>query len=213
LTVLGTDTEVGKTYLSCKILDQLAEAGIRVGAYKPVASGYSIDDPDSDPQKLLRATQTQFPVSLVCPQAFAAPLAPPVAARQEGREVCWEQICGGLEAWKQHADFVLVESAGGVLSPIAYDKTSVDLAMKAGYPVVLVVANRLGCVNHCLLSLEALVSRHINVAGILLNNIAPAPRDKSVETNAELIRSFTDTVIFDSPAQLVESLHLGGASD
>lgn len=190
--VIGTDTDVGKTYQACRLAQLLVAAGGRIGVYKPVASGVGTSR-ISDAQLLQAAAQTDISVDRICPQAFSAPLAPPVAARLEGREVDEAALLAGAVWWREYCDFLIVEGAGGALSPISPTMTVLDLANELRLPVVLIAANRLGVVNHALLTLEALDSRSLTIAGIVLNELPPSgdDSDKLVqETNYQLLRSF-----------------------
>ena len=119
--VTGTDTEVGKTYVSARILSALVREGVRVGAYKPVASGCRSDNGlgliSDDAQQLWEAAGCPGRLEDVCPQRFAAPLAPPVAAAQEGQSIDEQLLIEGIQEWTGY-EAVVVEGAGGLLSPL-----------------------------------------------------------------------------------------------
>ena len=132
-------------------------------------------------------------VEQVCPQRFLAPLAPPVAAALEGRTVDPVRLRRGVDGWRRDAEVLIVEGAGGLLSPIADGETNADLAADLGWPVVVVAENRLGMVNHTLLTLECTRVRGLTVVGIVLNQIT-ADGDHSVETNADLLARFVPGV-------------------
>ncbi|GIW99248.1 MAG: ATP-dependent dethiobiotin synthetase BioD [Pirellulaceae bacterium] len=210
--VLGSDTGVGKTFCAVRILRTLSDRGIRVGAYKPVASGFQDHDAHSDPAMLWDAIGRMSSLERVCPQRFSAPLAPPQAARWEGRQVELEVIREGMRWWHKNCDWLLIEGAGGVLSPITEDLTCADLALEFQQPVLLVVRNRLGAVNQALLSLTALCARGVPCCGILLNRF-PEDReteDPSLLTNAQWIQRFQpDVPIFTSVDQWCTSLLAG----
>jgi len=106
---------------------------------------------------------------MVCPQSFAAPLAPPLAAAMEGRLVDFGLLRSGAQAWKQHCDFLVVEGAGGLLSPLTYGSTNADLAAEFGWPIVIVVADKLGAVNQSLMAFEVAQARKLKVGAIILN--------------------------------------------
>ena len=206
--VLGTDTEVGKTFQAVLLVRELTEQGQRVGVYKPVASGIAADCP-SDSDLLLNASAVAWPIERVCPQSFQAPLAPPVAARLEGKQVDEALLMRGLHWWRDRCDMLVVEAAGGVLSPISASMTNLDLVEESGLQTILVTANRLGVVNQVLLSVAALQSRNIKPLGIVLNQLPPATAcdDPSLGTNRELLASFVAGIpIVDSIVELAESV-------
>jgi dethiobiotin synthetase len=191
LFVTGTCTEVGKTYVAASIARRLRERGIRVGVYKPAASGCPREGDRlvaEDARALWQAAGCPATLELVCPQCFAAPLAPHLAARQEGRRVDPELLRTGLVRWSAQCELVIVEGAGGLLSPISDEDYVADLAAEWGFPLVVVAANRLGVINQ---TLQTLVTagdprRPLAVAGVVLNDVQPVPeQDPSSGTNLE----------------------------
>jgi dethiobiotin synthetase len=125
----------------------------------------------------------------VCPQRFAAPLAPHLAAKQERREISAHRLRSGIDYWRRRSDIVIVEGAGGLMSPIGEQEYIADLATDFGYPLVVVVPNRIGAINGTLLTLIAATTRQqpLPVAGIVLNDVLPptsadpAPRSNRLE--------------------------------
>jgi dethiobiotin synthetase len=180
----GTDTEVGKTYQAAELARQLTDNRIRVGVYKPVASGLSLSAHDeelnpsetgSDANILCRAAGlSESLLSRICPQSFRAPLAPPVAAALEGSSVDESLLIEGARWWTGQCEFLIVEGAGGLCSPISSSMTVIDLARQLELPVVLVAANRLGCVSQILLAAEALQRRDMHLFAVVLNQL-PLP--------------------------------------
>jgi dethiobiotin synthetase len=170
LFVAGTDTDVGKTYVSCLLLRQLASEPFRVGAFKPVASGVSSIE-GSDGQRLMHAIGQTDTIDQVSPQRFVAPLAPPVAARLEGRVVDHQSILSGFHEWRSRTDFLLVEGAGGLMSPLSERWTNADLIQAMNIPILLISNWRLGVVNQVLTSLVACDALQIRVHGIVLNDV------------------------------------------
>lgn len=212
--MLGTDTEVGKTYQSVRLLQVLSDKRFgsesKVGVYKPVASGVSPDHP-SDPELLAEAAGHRWPHDRICPQTFEAPLAPPFAARAEGKSVDEQLLTSGAQWWTTQCDFLVIEGAGGALSPISERQTVLDFAAQLHFPTIVVAANRLGCVNHSLLTVKVIQSRGLSVLGIVLNTIpmdAAQCDDRSLASNAELLREFLDPSIpiVHTIEDLVESL-------
>jgi dethiobiotin synthetase len=181
LFVTGTDTSVGKTWISRLVIRELRSHGIRTGAYKPACSG-SERHPDgsefwADVEALYAACDGQFDRSLICPQTFSAPLAPNASALVEGRAVDPELIFSAVELWRTRADYLVIEGAGGLLSPLADSVNSLDLAIALKSPVLIVAANRLGVINHTLLTVWAVVEAGLSVAAVVLNEIEPPGED------------------------------------
>jgi len=173
LFIVGTDTAVGKTHVASLILRELRQAGLRVGAYKPVCSGAITDSHGGigweDIDRLRAAANLDCADDLICPQRFLAPLAPPIAARAEGRFVDEALLVTGADLWCDRADLLIVEGAGGLLSPVTDTLTVADLACRIGYPLIVVARCGLGTINHSLLTLEAARSRGLCIAGVILN--------------------------------------------
>ena len=188
--VLGTDTDVGKTYVACRIVESLVSTNIRVGTYKPVASGVT-DVEQSDGARLWNASGCRGAMEQVTPQSFLAPLAPPIAAQLEQRTVDEQQVLQGLATWREHCDFLVVEGAGGLLSPISWSMTNADLAVAAKLPIVLVSTNRLGVVNQVLTALVAATSLGLEVRCVVLNHVESGScNELSLESNEPLLKSF-----------------------
>jgi dethiobiotin synthetase len=147
-----------------------------VGIYKPVCSGAERDVRTgrwvwSDVERLGLALERRCPAEMICPQAFRAPLAPPIAASHEGRRVDAQLLRAGASAWEDRVQVLLVEGAGGWRSPMAENETAADLARDLGFPVLIVGANRLGTINHSLMTLESVERAGLSVAGIVLNGV------------------------------------------
>ncbi len=173
LFITGTDTDVGKTHIAALLLRELRECGMRVGAYKPVCSGAETDENGgrcwSDIERLSAALESRFDSHRICPQRFMAPLAPPVAARLEHREVDEALLLDGARWWRDQVDLLLVEGAGGLLCPISTHWTVTDLAERLQFPLIIVAAQKLGVINHTLLSVAVARQRRLPIAGIILN--------------------------------------------
>lgn len=175
LLITGTDTAVGKTWITSLLLRNLAAAGLAIGGYKPVCSGAEHSPENgvfwSDVERLQQAGSTRMEIDVICPQRFLAPLAPPLAAGLEKRVVDETLLLAGLDRWQQHADYVIVEGAGGLLCPISHSLTVADLASQLESPLVVVAANRLGVINHTLLTVQTAMARGLDVAAIILNDV------------------------------------------
>ena len=187
LFITGTDTGVGKTRVAAAIARALVKAGVKVGVYKPAASGCERVGKklvSADAVALWEAAGKPGTLQRVCPQRFAAPLAPHLAAKEEGKKLDQRLLRTGLSYWLQRSDFVLIEGAGGLLSPLGAKTYVADLARAFGFPLVIVAPNRIGVINQVLQTL--LVAEHyvLPVAGIVLNDLLPPDSpDPSTRSN------------------------------
>ncbi len=193
LFITGTDTSVGKTYVTSLIARDLVNRGIPTGAYKPVCSGADFIDRKPiwhDVELLHTAIGSTFPRERICPQCFQAPLAPPAAARLESSSVDRELMTTAALWWKDQVDVLLVEGVGGLLCPITVTITVADLAVELGYPLVVVCRLSLGAINHTLLTVEAARQRDLVIAGLILNHTEPSPpsNDAVPSTREEISR-------------------------
>ena len=156
LFITGTDTGVGKTYVAALIARQLKAEGRAVGVYKPAASGCRRQGGtlvSDDALALWEAAGRPDDLEHVCPQLFEAPLAPHLAARAEGRELDAARLRRGLDHWRRRSEIILVEGAGGLMSPLGDDEYVADLAAEFGFPLVVVSPNVLGTINQTLQTL------------------------------------------------------------
>lgn len=195
LFVTGTDTNVGKTFVACMIARDLVAQGRRVGVYKPAASGCRRDGRalvSEDALALWQAAGRPGSLEEVCPQCFEAPLAPHLAAKLEGRQLDRDKLRQGFDVWRASSDFVLVEGAGGLMSPLGEGEYVADLAHELRLPLLVVAHNRLGVINQVMQTLVAAETYRGGqpVAGYVLNQPAP-PADTSIETNATELRRRT----------------------
>ncbi len=158
LFITGTDTGVGKTYVGTLIARSLVTGGRRVGVYKPAASGCRRESErlvSDDAVALWNAAGRPGDLDHVCPQRFVAPLAPHLAAREEGKQLDANLLRRGLEYWRGRAEIILVEGVGGLMSPLGEDQYVADLAEEFGFPLVVVSRNVLGTINQTLQTLIA----------------------------------------------------------
>ncbi len=193
--VTGTDTGVGKTVVSCALAAGLAGHGARVGVMKPVETGIVADNDQRDARRLARAARSNDAASLICPYTFSAPLAPMLAARQVGATIDQGVLDQAFHEVASGRDVIIVEGAGGLLVPITRQCDFATLFGRWELGLVIVAANRLGVVNHVLLTLHAARTAALNVAAIVLNPAAgPVPPDESASTNAALLSELVDEV-------------------
>lgn len=173
--VTGTDTEIGKTTIACGIVRRLAQAGHDVAVMKPVASGCR-ETPaglrNEDAEALIAASGRDRDYADVNPYAFRPAIAPHLAAEGAGVAVSLEHIINVYTRLASRADRVVVEGVGGFRVPLGETFDSADLAVRLGLPVILVVGLRLGCINHALLTAEAVLARGLALTGWVGNTLA-----------------------------------------
>lgn len=177
LFVTGTDTEIGKTFVSAALLRGLARAGLRAAALKPIAAGAFERDGvwhNEDADQLDAAASVLLPPEIRTPFLLREPAAPHIAAALEGVTLdiariveCYGEAC-------RRADAVVVEGVGGFRVPLTAQHDTADLAVALNLPVLLVVGMRLGCISHALLTAEAIAARGLKLAGWVANRIDPA---------------------------------------
>jgi len=175
LFVAGTDTGVGKTLAACALIHAMRRQGLAPVPFKPVASGCASTADglvNDDTARLIAASGQALSQDAVSPSRFLPPIAPHLAAAEAGRPIDLEQLLAQGLALAQRGP-LLVEGAGGWLVPLDARHTLADLALRLGLPVVLVVGLRLGCINHALLSAEAIAARGLPLAGWVGNAIDP----------------------------------------
>lgn len=174
--ITGTDTDIGKTYIACKLIKQYIAQGYKVVGMKPIAAGCDLINGqwiNEDVKLLSEASNVNAPLDLINPYAFKAPIAPHIAAAQAGVRIEMSVIKHAFEALTKLADVVIVEGAGGLLVPIDDETTIVDLIKYLDIPAILVVGMRLGCINHTLLSYQVLRQQRIDLHAWVPNAIDP----------------------------------------
>ena len=192
LLVTGTDTGVGKTLVSCALLRALARRGHRIGVYKPAETGVAEDGTGrlrgEDCTRLVDAARAGQPLDTVSTALYRIPAAPLVSAEAAGESIDPDALARDFEALRPGFDALWGEGAGGLLVPIAEGFCYADLAERLQLPVLLVVASRLGCLNHALLTLAELDRRGIPVVGSVLNQIEPeSAAAHAVATNRDIL--------------------------
>ena len=197
--IAGSHTDVGKTWAACAILKAARAQGRSVAAFKPVVSGYLPSTAvTSDPGRLLAALGrdlTAQALEAMSPLRFEAALSPPMAARLEGVTLTLADLLAVSRPVlaAQTADLLLVEGAGGVMSPMAEDATGLDLQLALGLPTVLVGGAYLGGVSHTLTALEVLRSRGLAVLGIVVSQ-SPDPDAPAFPQTVAAIAAFAGDV-------------------
>jgi len=187
--ITGTDTGVGKTFFTALLTRSLRRAGFDTGALKPICCG-----PREDVHILRAAADGQLTPDEINPVFFDLPVAPLVAARADKREVDLDGLSAWFQRLRPQRRSWLVEGAGGWLVPITREKTVADLAAIIGLPVLVVVANRLGCLNHTLLTIESIRARGLECAGLVLNNLSDE-QTFATQTNRGILQDCTDVPV------------------
>jgi dethiobiotin synthetase len=193
--ITGTDTGVGKSTVGCALGFAFRARGFRVGVMKPAETGCEERGEELDPQDaraLMLAAGSILPLDLVCPYRYRSPLAPAVAAEIDdlpapdlGRIAeCFDRIAA-------ESDIVLMEGAGGLAVPLTWKADFADLAAALDLELIVVVANRLGCLNAAVLTMRYAASKGLSIAGWILNDVEPAI-SPAAATNAASLSRLTD---------------------
>jgi dethiobiotin synthetase len=173
--VTGTDTGVGKTRVAVALLRGLAADGIRAIGMKPVAAGTLPGEAcNADVAALIAAAGVAAARADVNPYSFAPPIAPHLAAARAGTPIDLDVIAAAYARLAARAEAVVVEGAGGAMAPLSARTDMLDIAARLRLPVLLVVGVRLGCLNHALLTAQAIRARGLELAGWIANRIDPA---------------------------------------
>ncbi|OVE78054.1 dethiobiotin synthase [bacterium F16] len=175
LFITGTDTDVGKTWVTGRLCRCLRNRGMDVGLWKPVQSGFAHGDPSSDSHRLRATGGLDDNEIMICPVSLKAPWAPLVAAHLENKKISCSSLLAASQLLFEKYEILLVEGAGGFLVPIGQDELIADLAQRLGFPVLIVARHGLGTVNHCLLTIEAIRTRGLVPMGIVLNGYPHEP--------------------------------------
>ena len=173
LFLTGTDTDVGKTTVAVAVVRLLVAAGLRVGVYKPVASGVPAGTSTSDARRLWEAAGRPLSLEAVCPQVFSLPLSPPRSAQAAGGGVDERLLRDGLTEWQRASDLLVVEGAGGLFSPLGERVLNADLARDFGLPLVVVDSARLGAIGRTLATVCAARASGLSVAAVVLSQVLP----------------------------------------
>lgn len=202
--VTGTDTGVGKTLVSSLILHALSTRGKKVVGMKPIAAGKE-NGKWLDVELLQTAGNVRVAYELMCPYALDQAVAPHIAASQEGVEIDLATINSAFQVLKKAADYVVVEGVGGFLVPVnSYQDTS-NMAQSLDLPVILVVGMRLGCINHALLTVQAVHRTGLPLLGWIANCIDPEMQvleENIMALQHRIDRPLLGTVPYNSPPDL-----------
>lgn len=189
--IVGTDTGVGKTWVTCAVARALADLGQRVIAVKPIETGLTeAPSPEEDGVRLAAATGQEGPLRALI--RLPGLVAPAIAADQAGVELDYEDLVARLRSLLTPESLLLVEGSGGLLSPLTWSDNHLDLAHSLGARVLLVAADRLGTINHTLMALRVLAAERVPVLGVVLNQ--PGAPDDSTRYNAGALVRLADHV-------------------
>lgn len=190
--ITGTDTGVGKTFVAAGLIKAIRGKGINVCPMKPVETGCRKRDGEllpADAVKLLKASGLKESLDAVNPYRFRQPLAPAAAAENEGVVIKRSKIISACERLSKSYDFIVIEGAGGIMTPVYKKYLCLDLIKKIGLPLIIVSRPGLGTINHTLLTIEAARSRGVNLHGVIINHAAYKGKDLSEKSNPEIIES------------------------
>lgn len=187
--VTGTGTGVGKTFVTSLLVRSLRSAGVDSVGMKPICCGDR-----ADAEELLAACDQRAPLNLINPVWLRPPTAPYTASIIENRIIDLDQIRESFAALRAAHESVLVEGVGGWLVPIRRDYLVADMAADFGLPIVVVVRNQLGALNHALLTVQSIQQRGLHCAGLILNNTEPDD-DIAATTNASILEDLLETPI------------------
>jgi dethiobiotin synthetase len=174
--ITGTDTGVGKTWMTAALLHAIATYGLRVAGLKPLAcGGHATSDGwrNEDAELLMQHASVALPYTTVNPFLLREPIAPHIAARQAGLRLTAAALHETCTTVEEEIDWVLIEGVGGWAVPLNDHETTAHFARLLGLPVIMVVGIRLGCLNHALLSCEAILGQRLKLAGWIANIIDP----------------------------------------
>jgi dethiobiotin synthetase len=193
LFITGTDTGVGKTFVACGLAARLLQLGYRVGVMKPAETGCIDKDGELVPEdavKLKQASTCDLPLEKICPYRFREPLAPSVAAERAGERIDVDRLIDIYREISAVYDLTIVEGAGGLMVPLLPSYTYADLARVLKLPILVVAPNRLGVINHLVLTLEHAGCKGLRVLGYVLNGVQDE-RSLAAETNRTALSVLT----------------------
>ena len=193
LFITATDTEVGKTIIAGAIADWFRRRARRVGVLKPVASGCVKRREglvSEDAEFLAHCADARFPLDLICPNRYFEPLAPSVAADRAGVAVDFGAVQRSIDLMSASSDVMIVEGAGGVMTPLSATVSVLDVMEQLKLPVVIVARPGLGTVNHTVLTVDAVRARGLKVVGVVINRYPPDRAGVVEETNPALVEKW-----------------------
>ena len=192
--ITATDTDAGKTFITAGLLYSLSKLSYKTLGFKPIASGCRLTPQglrNADALQLIAAANTDLSYSMINPYAFEPAIAPHLAARQVGVSIDLSVIGGAIQNSINEVDYVLVEGVGGWLVPLNEQENLADLALLLNFPIIVVVNMRLGCINHALLTVQAILDSGLLMAGWVANQV---PESSSMDYLQDNVDSLTQRI-------------------
>ncbi len=190
LFVTGTDTGVGKTLIAGAIARILTEQGLKVGVFKPIATGCHRSWEglvSHDTEFLAHCANSNLSLSTITPVGYVTPAAPIVSAAQEARPINFDKIAAAYKDICQNSDLSIVEGIGGVRVPLTAEFDLLDLAVEFALPVVIVARPNLGTINHTLMTIDCIRAAELKIAGVVINNYSASEATVAENTAPEVI--------------------------
>jgi len=216
LFITGTDTGVGKTLIAGGIAHVLAQQGLRVGVFKPIATGCRVEKGklvSDDAKFLAKCSNCACGLAVVNPITYVTPAAPIVAAEIENRVIDYGRIEDAYRFICEHHDIVIVEGIGGIRVPVSKRVDVLELADQFAMPIIAVARPNLGTINHTLLTADAIRINDLPFAGVVISGYKPDSPDPAETTAARIISEFDDIKILSvvpfDPTSSVEQNILG----
>ena len=172
--ITGTDTDIGKTAITCSLIAKLIEEGFRVGGMKPVAAGCHMEDGfmiSDDVKKIIEVSNVDLNINEINPYQFEPPIAPHISFKKYKEEIDMHLIQKHLCSFENKIDYLFIEGVGGYAVPLTENFSTADFIAALDVPVILVVGMKLGCINHALLTVESILNKKQKLSGWVANRI------------------------------------------
>jgi dethiobiotin synthetase len=192
--ITGTDTGVGKTVVTCALAAAFRARSLKVIAMKPIETGVAADDPARDGARIARAAGNPLPLAATAPVTLTRPVSPLVAAREDGVIIDLSRLDDFIAAASREADAIVVEGAGGLLVPVTPSVTFAELFRRWSLEVVIVAANRLGVLNHTMLTVRAALASGLTIRAVVLTQLSFAAADESSSGNLASLRELIPSI-------------------
>ena len=172
--ITGTDTNIGKTAITCTLIAKYIKEGFRVGGMKPVAAGCLLENGymiSEDVKRIIEVSNVDLNINEINPYSFEQPIAPHISFKKNKEEIDIHLIKKCLRSFENQTDYLFIEGVGGYAVPLTETFTTADLLEKLNIPVILVVGMKLGCINHALLTVESILNKKQKLSGWIANQI------------------------------------------